>query len=116
MEYQFESLGPAMRWIVLIFLLLFVVGLVAAAAGVAALPGWAARRRGHPQAAAINVCGWFGLPTGILWVVAIVWAYLKVPVGSTAELPASPSMDLGRLRAQVERLESAVSTLEESSK
>jgi hypothetical protein len=65
LEYQFESIGPALRWIVLAFLFVFVMAVVAAAAGVAALPGWIARRRRHPQATAINACGWFGLPTGI---------------------------------------------------
>lgn len=77
MEFAFESMGPTLRIIVLIFLLVFVVLIVGAAAGVAALPGWIARRRNHPQAAAVNVAGWFGLPTGIVWVLAMVWAYVR---------------------------------------
>ena len=49
MEYQFESIGPLLRWIALAFLFVAVLAAVAVAAGVAALPGWLARRRQHPQ-------------------------------------------------------------------
>ena len=46
------------------------------------LPGWVARRRGHPQAAAINVAGWLGLAGfGILWPLALIWAFLN-PAGA----------------------------------
>jgi hypothetical protein len=42
------------------------------------LPGRIAHQRGHPQAAAITVCGWLGLATvGLLWPVALIWAFLK---------------------------------------
>ncbi len=40
------------------------------------LPGAIAGRRGHPQAAAINVAGWLGIATlGILWPLALIWAF-----------------------------------------
>ena len=40
------------------------------------LPGIIARKRGHPQAAAITVAGWLGLATlGILWPIAFIWAF-----------------------------------------
>ena len=43
-----------------------------------ALPGAKARERGHPQAEAINVLGWFGLILGgVPWVLALVWAYTR---------------------------------------
>ena len=39
------------------------------------IPGNIARKRGHPQADAINILGWFGLILGGLpWVAALVWA------------------------------------------
>jgi hypothetical protein len=41
------------------------------------LPGQIAKRRGHPQAAAINVLGWVGLLTGVLWLLALTWAFMK---------------------------------------
>ena len=44
------------------------------------LPGTLARDRGHPQADAINVAGWLGLFTlGVVWVLAMVWAFTKPP-------------------------------------
>jgi len=40
------------------------------------LPGKIARRRDHPQADAINVCGWWGAITmGLLMPLAFIWAY-----------------------------------------
>lgn len=42
------------------------------------LPGHIARRRGHPQATAVSVCGWVGLFTmGLLLPLAYVWAYWR---------------------------------------
>jgi hypothetical protein len=58
----------------------------------AALPGQKAIERGHPQAEAINILGWFGLLLGIApWLVALVWAYT---VPSTSPIsPARESAD-----------------------
>jgi len=40
------------------------------------LPGRIARDRQHPQAAAISVCGWWGVITmGLLLPLAYIWAY-----------------------------------------
>ena len=65
------------------FFALFVL-LVLAATALAAwvilgmLPGRIARRRKHPQADAISVCGWWGVITmGLLLPVAFIWAYTK---------------------------------------
>ncbi|HEX5272259.1 MAG TPA: DUF3302 domain-containing protein [Gemmataceae bacterium] len=42
------------------------------------LPGQIAHKRGHPQAAAITVAGWLGLVTGgIVWPLALIWAFLR---------------------------------------
>jgi hypothetical protein len=39
-------------------------------------PGQLARKRNHPQAAAVNVAGWAGLATGgLLWPLALIWAF-----------------------------------------
>ena len=42
----------------------------------ASLPGRIANDRGHPHATAISVCGWLGLPTLVLWPVALMLAYV----------------------------------------
>lgn len=34
------------------------------------------KRPDHPQADAINICGWMGIITIVLWPIAMVWAYL----------------------------------------
>ena len=62
------------------FALLVLLVLVAAGAAIwvllAMLPGRIARQRHHPQADAINVCGWWGAITlGLLLPVACIWAY-----------------------------------------
>ena len=42
------------------------------------MPGRIARERNHPQAEAINVCGWWGVITmGLLLPLAWIWAYTK---------------------------------------
>lgn len=39
------------------------------------IPGRIAAEAEHPQAAAINLLGWFGLAAGGLgWVIALIWA------------------------------------------
>lgn len=111
MEYQFESIGPALRWVVLLFLILAILAVVAVVAGIAALPGWFARRRKHPQASAVNICGWFGLPTGVLWVVAMVWAFLD---HSDQASLIGPDPEIDRLREEIKKLDSLVTSLEEA--
>jgi len=63
-----------------IFALIVLVVLAAAVVAVWAIlgmmPGRIARERNHPQADAINVCGWWGVITmGLLLPVAWIWAY-----------------------------------------
>ncbi len=42
------------------------------------IPGNIAKRRGHPQADAINVLGWIGVITlGLAWPLALIWAYTR---------------------------------------
>ncbi len=59
----------------LIVLLTIVATILGAVVWLAILPGKVARRRGHPQAEAINVAGWLGILTGIVWILALIWAY-----------------------------------------
>jgi hypothetical protein len=69
-----------------------------------ALPGQIARRRGHPQADAINVAGWLGLLTlGLLWPVALIWAFTRPRAASDAEPEMGEEMQ--RLARRVRALE-----------
>ena len=60
----------------LVVLLVLIGVLIAAWLMLGMMPGQIARKRGHPQAEAIAVCGWWGVLTlGILLPVAWIWAY-----------------------------------------
>jgi len=80
-----------------VFALIVLIVLVVAVLGIwvvlGMLPGKIARRRNHPQADAINVCGWWGVITmGILLPLAFIWAYtnpkgLRGPDNTATEVP-----------------------------
>ncbi len=59
------------------------------------MPGKIAHSRNHPQAEAINVCGWWGVITlGILLPLACIWAHTNPPGGkadSKRRSKATPS-------------------------
>ncbi|MCH8821945.1 MAG: DUF3302 domain-containing protein [Planctomycetes bacterium] len=42
---------------------------------IAGWPGRIAKRRGHPNREAINICGWIGILLWPCWIVAIIWAH-----------------------------------------
>ena len=78
-----------------IFALIVLLVLVLAGAAVwvilAVLPGRIARARNHPQADAINVCGWWGaLTMGLLMPVAFIWAYTRPQAAREPAQPATP--------------------------
>ena len=57
------------------------------------MPGRIAKSRNHPQAEAINVCGWFGAITmGLLSPLAYIWAYTKPNVQGTTQ-PEQPAKE-----------------------
>ncbi|UCE90706.1 MAG: DUF3302 domain-containing protein [Pseudomonadota bacterium] len=62
----------------LVVLLILLAAVVAVWIILGMLPGRIARERNHPQAEAINMCGWWGVLTlGILLPVAYIWAYTR---------------------------------------
>ena len=70
-------------------------------------PGKIARARSHPQAEAINICGWLGLLTGVSWVVAMVWAHWRPGAGSA---PGSAELirRIERIESRLEATDTAV--------
>lgn len=73
--------------IIQILLLLMIVGVWVA---IGILPGRIARKRGHPQADAINVCGWIGaLTMGVFAPIAFIWAFSR-PVFKPIEWEPAP--------------------------
>ena len=107
MEYQFESIGPILRIIALVFMIIFALVLLAFVVVLAALPGKIAKDRNHPQSKAVNVCGWVGPPTGILWAVALVWAFWVDNSSSDASAAC-----YGKLSQQLDRLGQSLDRLE----
>lgn len=69
----------------LIVLTTTVAVVVGAVAWLAMLPGKVAAQREHPQADAIRIAGWLGIFTGIVWIVALVWAYTDFGAGEQAD-------------------------------
>ena len=87
-----------------IFALIILLVLVATGLGIWALlgmyPGMIARQRNHPQAAAINVCGWWGAITmGLLTPIAFIWAYTD-PDSSLTGKPKRDRTENGKEEAE----------------
>jgi len=81
-------------WIIAFVMLVLIIALaIAAVVVLGMLPGKIARRRNHPQAQAINVLSWAGLllSFGVLWVVALAWAYVQPLRRPESESPSAPS-------------------------
>jgi len=80
-----------------------------------ALPGKLARNRAHPQADAINVCGWLGIVTlGIAWPVALVWAYTRsTTAGSTSPREAESTQSVEALKQTVDELSQRLAAAEQ---
>ena len=83
-----------------VFALLVLIVLIAAVVGIwiilGMMPGKIAAKRNHPQAEAINMCGWWGVITlGILLPLAFIWAYTKPaePLMHKAAAPESVSAE-----------------------
>jgi len=84
-----------------VFALIVLIVLISAVVGIwvilGMMPGKIARTRNHPQAEAINVCGWWGVITmGILLPLAFIWAYTnphrhQYLNKSEVEMPATDS-------------------------
>jgi Protein of unknown function (DUF3302) len=105
MAFTLQGFGPFLHWITLIVLCAMpvVAGVVLYKLG--GLPGSIAARRGHPQAAAINVCGWMGLITLVLWPIAMVWAHLNRGSAADGSLSAASAQSvLSRLQQASQRL------------
>ena len=73
--------------VLLLFITSFAVYMLFVLGG---LPGRVAGQRRHPQADAIRIMGWLGLLTGgIVWAVALVWAYMTPKSAALASPPGN---------------------------
>lgn len=83
-QFSLQGAGPFLHWLTLAILCAFPVlaGIVVYKLG--GLPGAIARKRNHPQAEAVGLCGWMGIVTIVLWPLAMVWAHV-VPGRATGD-------------------------------
>jgi hypothetical protein len=64
-------------WIVFILLVAIILAVFIA---LGMMPGYIARKRGHPWAEAVSVGGWVTLIFGfVFWPLVMIWAYVDVP-------------------------------------
>ena len=110
MGFTLQGFGPFLHWLTLG--ILFVLPVLAAFVlyKLGGLPGAIARARGHPQAEAINICGWMGVITIVLWPVAMVWAYLVT--ARSADDPGLSQSDANALIGKLQRASRRVEALE----
>jgi hypothetical protein len=107
MGFTLQGFGPFLHWLTLG--ILCVLPLLAAFVlyKLGGLPGTIARSRSHPQAEAINVCGWMGVITIVLWPIAMVWAYLRPGTSPVVEGLSQNNANsvVGRLQQASQRIE-----------
>jgi len=108
MGFQMQSSGEWLYWLCFAIVIALVVAGIWALYTLGGLPGRVARSRGHPQAAAISVCGWLGLITFILWPIALVWAYTS-PLAARSVVT---SEDLDGLLADLRRTSERIAAIE----
>jgi Protein of unknown function (DUF3302) len=82
MDFTLQGFGPFLHWLTLGILIVMPILLAYVIYTLGNLPGKIARSRGHPQAAAVGICGWMGIITLVLWPLAMVWAYWSYDTGS----------------------------------
>ncbi len=68
-----------------IVLILVIATVVSVLVVLAMMPGKIAAQRNHPQAEAVKVAGWLGMLTGIIWILAMIWAYIKPATSETQQ-------------------------------
>ena len=105
MAFTLQGFGPFLHWMTLVILCVLPVVLGVVLYKLGGLPGSIAAARGHPQAAAINICGWMGLITLVLWPIAMVWAHLNRSSAAEGAIPAQSVQSVsGRLQLASQRL------------
>jgi hypothetical protein len=67
----------------IIVLVVLIATVVAVFVALGMLPGYVARKRGHPWAEAVSIGGWVTLIFGfVFWPLVMIWAYVDAPAAS----------------------------------
>src|SRR5262245_46703179 len=106
MDFKLQAFGPFLHWLTLVVLCVVPVLAAYIVYRLGKLPGDIARSRNHPQADAINICGWMGLITLVLWPLALVWAYLAPdkPLGGNSSAETERKALIDKLHEAQQRL------------
>ena len=106
MDFKLQAFGPFLHWLTLGILCVLPVVAAYVIYRLGSLPGEIARSHNHPQAEAINICGWMGILTLVLWPLALIWAYLKsdMPLTGGTAAGAEGGALIGKLHAAQQRL------------
>lgn len=113
MGFTLQGAGPFLHWLTLGELCVMPILAAYVLYKLGGLPGSIARARGHPQADAINICGWMGIITLVLWPVAMVWAYLSPAKPATGKRLSETDIDamVSKLQQASQRLAALESTM-----
>ena len=110
MGFTLQGFGPLLHWLTLVILCVLPVLAAFVLFKLGGLPGAIAKARGHPQAAAINVCGWMGIITIVMWPIAMVWAHFSP--GRPADTGGLSQADTKSLLGKLRQLSQRIATLE----
>ena len=108
--FTLQGFGPFLHWLTLGVLIVMPIVVAFVIFTLGNLPGKIARSRGHPQAAAVGICGWMGIITLVLWPLAMVWAYWSYD--QTASDRALTQADADRLLAGVRAASQRLAAIE----
>lgn len=113
MGFTLQGAGPFLHWLTLGVLCVMPILAAYVLYKLGGLPGSIARARGHPQADAINICGWMGVITLVLWPIAMVWAYLSPAKPATGKRLSETDIDamVSKLQQASQRLAALESTM-----
>jgi hypothetical protein len=111
MQFTLQGVGPFLHWLTLGVLAVAPILIAYVIYKLGSLPGSIARLRKHPQADAINICGWMGIITIVLWPIAMVWAYL-VPGRPIAGLEPGAVEDRAALTAKLQQASQRIAAIE----
>lgn len=109
--FELQSVGAMLDIIVLP--IIFVVPILALLGLfiIGGIPGQIAAARGHRWAKAVNVAGWVGLLSIVLWPIALIWAFMN-PADSDVQPTATSPEALSRMLDIVDRINDRVSQIE----
>jgi len=109
--FELQSVGAMLDIIVLP--IIFVVPILALLGLfiIGRIPGQIAAARGHRWAKAVNVAGWVGLLSVILWPIALIWAFMN-PADSDVQPTATSPEALSGMLEIVNRIDDRVSQIE----